>query len=244
MGTEFWAHPEYGTLYGTKTETPTGRLCWPSLVTPKKGRAFKEGEKPVDRFEATILLPKEHPKTETFLAETKKLAKAMADQYNKGKKTKVTVEEVFQDGDGFDMEKYPYYKDCWVMVARNVKQPQVTDRDGEEIASTEIKGGMKVTILFTPLFTSHGLSFKLELVRLVKDDNVRFGGGQKNLKEFLSAIDDDGEDVESEETEEVTEDEADETEEEEKIVKKNGKTAPVAKAASGGRGKQSVSRLV
>lgn len=187
-----YKHPTYGMVFcNDELNTPPGRGAWFSLVTPKDPPPPKPGEQPgKPRFEATLLLEKDTPKTDLFLSELATLAAEMQDVFNDGKSTKISIESIVKDGDFFDNEKYPYYKNHWVLVARNASQPETYDVNAESISPSAFVGGQKIRMRIQPLVTSHGLSYKLKVVQLLMDDGVRFAGGTKDYKSLMSVLED------------------------------------------------------
>jgi len=188
-----YKHPQYGIVFcSEELNTPVGRGCWFSLVSPKDPPPPKPGEQPgKPRFEATILLEKDSPKVTLFLQEVAGLLGEMQDLYNEGEPAKLSIESFVKDGDTFDMEKYPYYKNQWVLVARNSSQPETYDVNAETIEPNAFIGGQKIRMRIQPLVTAKGASFKLKVIQLLADDGVRFAGGTRDYKSLMSVLDDD-----------------------------------------------------
>ena len=194
MKSKYYRHATYGTVYGESAPTPQGRLAWPSLVKPKDPPKSKEGAMGQPRYEVSLILPKNNPKVATFLDYIKTETAEMLKLFNDGSKVKIAIDSFVQDGDNFDAEKYPYYVNSWVLVARNAKAPTIVDDAKGEVGPELIKGGMIGKLMVTPLITSHGLSYKLEVVQFLKDDGVRFAGGSgRDMSALLSQLDDDDE---------------------------------------------------
>ena len=202
----YYKHPKFGHVYGELIASPVGRCCWPSLVNPKAPPPPQEGQAPGQpRYEVTVLLPKDSPKVDEFVEKISTMATEMLKLFNEGRKAKVSDIEMVQDGDAYDLEKYPFYKGCYVLVARNANNPKVINHDKPKssvIEPKEIAGGMKVRVLVTPLITAHGLSYKLEVCQLISDDGTRFGGGQRDTIGFLDALEDGEEEIEQAKAEE------------------------------------------
>jgi len=191
---KYYKHPSYGTTYGESTPSPRGRFAWPSLVKPKDPPKSKDGAVGSPRYEVSLILPKNDPKVQTFLDYIKAECSAMLETFNQGAKAKIAIDNFMQDGDNFDAEKYPYYVNSWVLVARNTKMPTIVDDAKGEVGPEIIKGGMIGKLMVTPLITPHGLSYKLEVVQFLKDDGVRFAGGSgRDMSALLSQLDDDDE---------------------------------------------------
>lgn len=202
-------HKTYGFVYGISNKTPLGRLSWANLVTPKESTfPLKEGETPPPpRYEVTLLLKKSDPAVKAFVADLEKQAKEMVALFNEGKKAKIQIEEVIKDGDLLDTDTYPFYKDCYYLVPKTPKKPEIYDSNVEPVDAGVVKGGMPGLCVVRPICTAHGISFQLLTVQLGKDDGVRFGGGRTDVKSLLTSLNDDT----SDETEEVSaEDAADE----------------------------------
>jgi len=190
---KYYKHPQYGMVFGHDTVTPSGRLVWSSLVKPKENTLPpKPGQAPTPpRYEQTILLDKSRPEVKAFIDELTVTTDEMLVEFNQGKKAQLGNCKVVADGDEFDMEKYPYYKNCWVIVARNAKSDFKILNEKKETTSPDIvKGGMIGKLLVQPLITAHGISYKLIAVKIVKDDGVRFGGGSRTDGDLASKFDD------------------------------------------------------
>lgn len=214
-------HKTFGHVYSQESYgTPQGRLVWLYLDKPKDPPKPKDGQESSSppRYEATILLPKSDKAVKTFASLVEEVAGEMVELFNKGRSAKIAIEDVFKDGDSetFDKEKYPYYKGCWVLTARNAKNDfAVLNNKGESIEATKPVGGNVGALVILPMITSYGISYKLEAVQLIKDDGVKFGGGSRSIEKIKNAlktlctIDEDEEDtsVDEEDTEETTEEE-------------------------------------
>ncbi len=179
---QFYKHPQYGTVYGEALVTPTGRCAWPALVKPQDAPAAQPGQQQgAPRYGITIILPKGDKVVEAWIKGTAAMVKDMLVVFNDKRPAKMGIENVLQDGDDgkWDLEKYPYYKNSWLLTARNVQLPPVVDGQRNEIPVDAILGGMFVRATVTPLLTGHGISFKLNALQRVKDDDVRFGGANR-----------------------------------------------------------------
>lgn len=248
--TKFYKHPMYGHVYGEGIPTPLARASWPSLVTPKAPPPPKPGQEPGQpRYELTLVLPQTR-EVKAWLDSVSVMAEEMLVDFNKGRKSKLTqetaaVESLAKDGNTFDHEKYPYYKDAFVLTARNAKLPPIIDAQGKDLAPNTIQGGMLIRAVVTPMITASGVSYKLNAVKLMKDDNIRFGGAVSN-RSYLDMLSgdspDEGEEEPAEEAENNEEVEEDTTEEEteetvnapqEVKAKKAIKVKPSPKKAAG-----------
>lgn len=215
----YYRNPRYGRVYGNPIATPVGRIAWPALAEPRKSKT-KEG-KDIENFEFTIAFQKDDPKAEKFLADLDYMVhgdassdeKGMLEVYNDNSRTTIDIPgDIVRDGDKYDLEKYPYYANCWVVYARNSAEAiKVKDIKRKEIDPKTVVGGMLCVGVVTPHLGPTGISFKGDTVQLVKDDGVRFGGGSRNVDHLLAAIEEDVE--ESEEPTESLELETEEVEE-------------------------------
>jgi hypothetical protein len=190
--TKYYKHPKFGMVYGTAVTTPIGRLVWTqNLVTPKAPPPPKPGEAPGSpRYEVTLLIEK-GPTADAFMKELKAMSDEMADLFNDKRPAKLGDFRILQDGDEMDMEKYPYYKNRWILVGRNAnKVEDIVDKKKQRIEASTVLGGMKGRLVVTPLITSHGLSFKLGAVQVTEDDGTRYGGGVKDMTTLLDVIED------------------------------------------------------
>lgn len=180
MNSKYYKHPKFGTTYGNAIVTPTGRCAWPALVKPQDAPPAKPGEQQgAPRYGVSIILPKADSQVQAWIKAVTVMVKEMLVIFNEGRKGKISIENVLVDGDTFDLEKYPYYKDSWILTARNVKYPPVVDGKKNEIPADAIAGGMFVRATVVPLLTGHGVSYKLENLQRVRDDNTRFAGASR-----------------------------------------------------------------
>jgi len=187
---KYYKHPQFGHVYGGSLRSPIGRACWPSLITPKDPPPPQPGQPAGQpRFEVTVLLDKGTPETDAFIAQLEPMSNEMLALFNEKRAAPLGGVRLLQDGDTFDMEKYPYYKGKWVLCARNAKETKVYGRDKKEVGREKIVGGVKVVLVVTPMITAHGLSFKLETTQLVEDDGTRFGGGVRDMSALLDNLD-------------------------------------------------------
>lgn len=188
---KYYKQVEYNIIYSNESiETPVARAAWPSLATPKPGRQFEEGKPPSDaKFEVTLLIPKDGKRTEWFLQELQKQVDEMLALYNEGNPAKLGGVDLLKDGNLMDAEQYPHHQGCWILTARNKKPVRCVDGSSEpkDIDKALIVGGVKVKALVAPYLHSKGLAFSLNIVQLIKDDGVRFGGGVKDFSKMLSA---------------------------------------------------------
>jgi hypothetical protein len=196
MNTKYYKHPKYGTVYGNAIVTPTGRCAWPALVKPQEAPPAKPGEpQGAPRYGVTIILPKADKAAQEWVKAVSIMVKEMLVSFNEGRKAKLSLDSVLLDGDGFDLEKYPYYKDSWILTARNVKLPNIVDGKKSELPADAIMGGMFVRATVTPLLTGHGVSYKLEALQRVRDDSTRFAGASRagGYLDMIPIVADEGE---------------------------------------------------
>src|SRR3972149_830527 len=144
---------------------------------------------------------------------------------------------VSKDGDGFDLEKYPYYENRFILVARNAKAVDIYSKDEEKIMPSEIIGGAEGRILVTPIITAKGVSFKLELVQFIKDDGTRYGGANRDLSSFLTALDEDSKEEDEDEDDDDSEDDNDEDEDEDEEKEEHDDEEIPTKLAAKGKGR-------
>lgn len=195
MSDKYWVHKQYNVIFcNEEVETPVGRVCWPHLVAPQELKPGMQGEA---KFNITMLIPKEHPKTKTFLDTVRVLVDEMTVLYNERSPAKFSNLDLLTDGDKADPEKYPHHKGNWVLMARNSKPVRVVDGGANpaDIEKSMLVGGMKVKALVSPQVHAKGVGYVLKIVQLVKDDGVRFGGGVRDLTKMLSVCEDDDADT-------------------------------------------------
>lgn len=189
---------KYGHVYGTQHKLSGGRFAWPHLVEAKESTfPVEEGkEKPAPRFEVTYLPLKDDPAVITELALIKAEAQEMVELYNfdektgKPKKNKLVLDldELFDDGDSKDTEKYPFFAGTFVFVPKHRDRPEVYDSQLNVLDPSQIEGGMPGVIVIKPICTSHGISFQLLVVQAGVDDGVRFGGSAPAAKGLLEVL--------------------------------------------------------
>lgn len=180
MAKTFYKHPKYGTTYGDALVTPTARCAWPALVKPQDAPPAKPGEQQgAPRYGVTLILSKDDPAVQAWVKAVAAMVKEMLVLFNQGRKGKLSVETILQDGDGYDLEKYPYYKNSFILTARNTQLPPIVDGKKSELPADAIAGGMFVRATVTPLLTGSGVSYKLNALQRVRDDNVRFAGASR-----------------------------------------------------------------
>lgn len=188
---KYYKHPQYGHVYGQRLASPFGRAAWPALAKPKDPPPPQPGQQPgTPRYEVTILLQKKDKYVQEFITSLDVMVQEMVDLFNKGRSAKISVDAPLKDGDTFDLEKYPYYKDCWLLIGRNAKPISVVDGKKRDIDVKMVEGGNIVCGVVTPLITAHGVSYKLEILQYVKDDGVKFAGTVAAPDTYLSVLPD------------------------------------------------------
>lgn len=179
--------------------TPIGRFAWVHLANPRE--QDWEGVTSY-KYETTVCLQKDNVKVQSFEKQIEALVNTpktgMLALLNQGGKTKTILSDtLLKDGDEDPSkhEKYPFQAGCFLVAGRSSdkKQPKVRNAKGELIDPSEIVGGMLGRMLVVPHVGTSGLAFRIEEVQLFKDDGVRFGGGTRDLSEFISALSEDGE---------------------------------------------------
>lgn len=232
--TNYWKHPTYGHVYCGDIASPSGRLIWPNLIKPKDAPPPKEGQAAgAPRYEVSLLLSKTDPKVIEFVATLDALVAGGLKEFNNGRSATIGINSVFGkngDGDLADLEKYPYYKGCWVLVARNAMPSQVVAKDRTVTTADAVKGGMLGRLVITPLITAHGVSYKLLITQLIADDGVRYGGGSRDVADLLTDLECD--DVPEPTVEQVKE------------IVKEAQAAPIIKKAATGKGKEAAVNLL
>src|SRR6266853_4288200 len=175
--TKHWKHPQWGMVFASVFPTPIGRLVWPALIVPKPPPPPKEGQPPgKPRYEIAILLAKEDPQVKNFCEVLTQDTNDAIKLFNDGRAAKMGECMLFGkngDGDSYDHEKYPYYKNNWVVVARNSEKlpdKDIIGKSREELFKVEdIKGGMLGRLVVQVLITASGISYKLKCVQIKED---------------------------------------------------------------------------
>jgi hypothetical protein len=166
-------------VYGDKFTTPVGRLSYPSVF--EKAKSLEEGKE--GKYEATLYISKS-----IDISAIRKLVeeigkKAFGDEYL----TKSKFKKPILDGDELDDVNG---KGHWVIRTRTGKRPVVCDKNRQEILDKEeIYGGVWARLNVTPgsydLPTSKGVTFYLNAVQKVKDDEP-FGGGRVTAEDAFA----------------------------------------------------------
>lgn len=180
-------------VFGSTFATPEGRFVWTQhLSVPKDAPPAKEGEAPgKPRYEITLLIPKNGAKTEEFMKNLKADTDAAIELFNKGRSATIgncLLFGKYGDGDTQDLEKYPYYKNCWVITARNAEKiadKDVMDSKKQPFVRENIKGGMLGRLVVQTIITGHGISYKMQAIQVTNDDGVRFGGASRDHGDML-----------------------------------------------------------
>lgn len=201
----YWKNPKYGQVYinDEALAVPTCRVSWVHLKAPKPPMKGDDGREGISKYEVTFVLRKDDPAVKTLNKAIQLMAKGMIEYFNKGNPAKLGSCDSFKDGDAFDHEKNPHYKDCWVLVARHKDQPSIISTEkvnGKyvKLDPSKILGGMKCKAIVSPLISAKGISYQLITVQLVEDDGVRYGGGAPNPDQYNKLFDDGAEDSDDE----------------------------------------------
>jgi hypothetical protein len=198
-----YKNPKYGMVYGEIIRGPLCRLAWAALAIPKANTQKGDDGKPQEpKYEATFIFSKDGTEGYDEFAEgLGAMVGEMLPVFNEGRSAKFSDVEYFQDGDGQDPEKYPFYVNSWFIQARNKDKPATYSNELNEEGSEwlpkeadELKGGNLVIPYLQPFLHDKGLKYKLIAVRFVQDDGVKFassGGGSRNIGKLLMALDSD-----------------------------------------------------
>lgn len=186
-------------VFGGTFASPVGRFAWTqNLVTPKDPPPPQPGQAAGQaRYEITLLIPKEGKATEDFIAAIKKDTDGAIELFNQGRSATIgncLLFGKYGDGDKYDLEKYPYYKGCWVITARNAEKiadKDVMDAKKAPFDRAALKGGMKGRLVIQTIITGHGISFKMQAIQMTLDDGVRFGGASRDHGDMLDDIESD-----------------------------------------------------
>lgn len=188
--TKYYKHPKFGHVYGELIATPVGRLVWPSLIAPRTSNY--EGAD-ITKYEVTVALDKSDPQTDVFLDKLDGMiagADGMLALFNHKAAAKISLDSLIKDGDEFNLEKYPYYAGKYVLKATNKEAVPVKDKFKATIDPSVIIGGVIGRLVVTPLLTARGLSFRLERVQFIEDDDTRIGGSVRgDVDSFLTDLD-------------------------------------------------------
>lgn len=195
MTTKYYRHPEFGQVYGERLLTPIVRMVWPQLVTPKAGKVTEKNPNPPLKYQITFMLDKDAGTTKAFLAEAKKMTDEMLVIFNEKRKTgKLADIGVLRDGDDTDYykaDKYPYYKNQWLIAATNKDRILTVGPKKETLDPSAFIGGMLVRGVVVPMITPTGLSWRCEMVQLAKDDGTRIGATRPEAGSLLEEINSD-----------------------------------------------------
>src|SRR6185369_88350 len=75
----------------------------------------------------------------------------------------------------------------------NAKPVKTVGPDRKGIEADKITGGMIGKFVINPIITAHGISYKLEVVQLIKDDGTKYAGAARDAVELLGACEDESE---------------------------------------------------
>lgn len=172
-----------------RTITPEGRVSFPHLAEPHTG-----GEYPSDKYELTLLFPKEG----TDLTGIKNLLTEPL----KERWPELTLKDVLhpvRDGDAKyaesqddeDREKREHLRGHWFIKAKSGDKPGCVDADGMKMDPNEIYGGcwarMSVSSGTYVLNGQKGVTLFLGNVQFIRDDEA-FGGGRVSAESEFGAV--------------------------------------------------------
>lgn len=193
---KYYKHPQYGSVFSNDAYmTPPCRLCFPALVKPKDPPAPRPGDAPGQpRYEATLLFPKESKAHTEFLRAMELVTQDMLKVFNMGRSAKIGELAVVKDGDapywqaGENADKYPYYKGQFLLAARNTVKPSIVGPDTKPIDPAKLIGGTEVVAIIIPIIVATGVTYKLKVIQLIKDDGVRFAGGARSDDDYIKML--------------------------------------------------------
>lgn len=178
---KFYVNP-HGGMHGQEISIPKGRAGFVTLVKPSKK---------FNKFQLSFLYRKDDKET---LAKIKgglqHMCLAMMKEHFGAKtveKSKLFKRNVILDGDseiGISKDGKPHdgYPGCFVI---NTAHPAESNSGIRYVNcnASDIKGGMIIDGVVVPYLNDDGFSYKLTVVRFVKDDGVRYGylGGESLL---------------------------------------------------------------
>lgn len=194
------SHPMLPERYSmTKILTPKFRGSYVSVITPRRPRNGK-GEA---KFGATIVLPKDDPKTAKFIAALKADFKAqMIEKFGKVlpeaslKHWPIRDGDTYTDNEGNEKEEYA---GCWFIGAKNTRQPGLVilnadgtkeelDAEGRALHADEFYSGAYYYASVTTYAWANeegGKGVSVSLSGLMKaGDGERFGGGGYTSGDF------------------------------------------------------------
>jgi hypothetical protein len=188
---DWYRHPEYGIVFGNEVfTTPVVRLAYPSLKTPKAPPPPKPGQSQgAPSYEATLLFTKTNPEHVAWT----KFAEGL-EVYNERTSAPLAALKPCKDGDdaywqtGEKADKYPFYKNQYLVAARNTDKPGIVGPDAEPCDPSLLHGGCLVQCIVTLRVTSKGASYKLRAIQLIKDDGVNYGGGAKSSDDYVKML--------------------------------------------------------
>lgn len=203
---KYWKHPKFGHVYinNEALSTPLVRVAWPALKSARADSTNDKGETIKGKYELVFVLPKKNADVKNLNKAVQAMTKGMLELYNKGNPAKLATCESFKDGDAFDHEKYPYYKNSWILLARNNNEPSMIgkkkDKNGkfEKVDPKLVQGGTLCRGIVTPIVSAKGISFQLISVQLVEDDGTRYGGGAPAAESYHKLFEEGSADEDSE----------------------------------------------
>lgn len=193
---KYYKHPQYGSVFCNDAyATPPCRLAFPSLAKPKDPPPPQPGQQPgMPRYEATLLLPKESKVHTDFIKGLEVLIADMLVTFNAGRSAKISELLVVKDGDsnywqtGDNVDKYPYFKGQNLLVARNTAKPAIVGPDLKPIEPEKLAGGTLVIAVIIPIIVATGVTYKMKVIQLVKDDGTRYAGGARSDDDYIKML--------------------------------------------------------
>lgn len=183
------------------------------------------------KYTVTVVIPKKNKKVVKQVKDAIAAAMARGESEGtfQGKNIKKAINPL-KDGDDEDTEKYPYYKDTYVLKFSTDRKPGVLDKKKRNIGDDdeEVYSGMLIWVSGAafPYFNRGNFGVSFILGNVIKiDDGERIGGSGFNIEdEFGDDLEDDefDEDDEDEDDDEVNydgDDDEDEDDDDEELDK-------------------------
>lgn len=170
-------------LKGRSFTTPTGRMSFPALFTPKK---YKNKEDATAYYQVAILFPKDQDLTEM----RKEIKLAAAEKFGKDPKKWPKISMPWRDGD--KQEDLKGYEGHWFVNAKSKRKVKIVDGRKEQVTDEEeVYGGRYCKLALRAKLTTTGakdedgnvkyfVSLYLQAVQVLTVDGDKgdsFGGG-------------------------------------------------------------------
>lgn len=178
------------------------------------------------KYTVTVVIPKKNKKVVKQVKDAIAAAMARGESEGtfQGKNIKKAINPL-KDGDDEDTEKYPYYKDTYVLKFSTDRKPGVLDKKKRNIGDDdeEVYSGMLIWVSGAafPYFNRGNFGVSFILGNVIKiDDGERIGGSGFNIEdEFGDDLEDDEFDEDEEEDEDLDDDEDEDDDDEEELDK-------------------------